>query len=601
MIATILHMIVALVSFELLSGPGQYHLGRVILGAVLTIALMVLLGGFRVRMLLKKLRSMYPIDDLRAQAEFERFRSGFQMTCTAAYVTILMVGQWGVMVRSVFSGWILIDTLMGILPFLILLVVNWSLAYVFHNNISSEKWSFRGYLIFNAQMTLAPIVPFLILNSLLSSLYYLPYPWSVWLGSGGAGELLILILLLAAVGFVFPVILVRIWGCRSMPKDSRRHLLEAVCRARKLEYRDILLWDIGEGKFLNAGIMGISKHFRYILFSRKLLASMSDEELIAVLGHEIGHSKKHHIALNIVISFGFLSFFMLLSQVTLTIMSRLQMSEGTIVFAMFGLTIGGILFYWRIIFGYISRQFERQADLYGVETVGSTAPMIAALERLAIASGRPRSHPSWTHYSIADRVTFLERVERNQNVARDFVRQTTFLIKRLVVTAVILLVVSMISNAAMLSGIPPLERWYADERYEEIELYLTAQIDAGVDDLMVMANNYNDLAWLYAVSKDEAYRRPMDALFYSGQAVSITRDQINAGVFSENPPVAFALLGMYIDTLAAAYYALGDNEAALYYSEMALELYPSEVPSVKELRNNHRKYKRAVKEGDSQI
>ena len=51
--------------------------------------------------------------------------------------------------------------------------------------------------------------------------------------------------------------------------------------------------------------MGISKRFRYLLITPALLSTLNTAELEAVLAHEIGHVKKYHLQLYLVLFLGF--------------------------------------------------------------------------------------------------------------------------------------------------------------------------------------------------------------------------------------------------------------------------------------------------------
>jgi STE24 endopeptidase len=67
--------------------------------------------------------------------------------------------------------------------------------------------------------------------------------------------------------------------------------------------------------------------------------------------------------------------------------------------------------YTLLVFGFFSRRCERQADLFGANTV-STDVFINALEKVAAINGIPRDRSgnwllSWQHPTIAQRVDFL--------------------------------------------------------------------------------------------------------------------------------------------------------------------------------------------------
>ena len=75
--------------------------------------------------------------------------------------------------------------------------------------------------------------------------------------------------------------------------------------------------------------------------------------------------------------------------------------------------LGGIGVYLFLVFGYLSRRCERQADLYGCRAVSCFA-FVSALEKVADLNGIPRHKhnwlASWQHPSIAQRVAFVARL-----------------------------------------------------------------------------------------------------------------------------------------------------------------------------------------------
>jgi STE24 endopeptidase len=117
--------------------------------------------------------------------------------------------------------------------------------------------------------------------------------------------------------------------------------------------------------------------------------------------------------------------------------------------------------YFGIFFGFLSRRFERQADIFGCRAVScsNTAcptphvpggsiqgdpPLcregiqifVQALEKIAALSGAMRDARSWRHFSIAKRVEFLKALAERPEVERSFQR-VILLLKVLVVVALI--------------------------------------------------------------------------------------------------------------------------------------------------------------------
>jgi STE24 endopeptidase len=106
------------------------------------------------------------------------------------------------------------------------------------------------------------------------------------------------------------------------------------------------------------------------------------------------------------------------------------------------LLIGAYVF---LVFGFLSRRCERQADIYGCRAVsyeaGSEAvttgdsdlspigihTFVSALNKVALINGISRRRPgvlnAWLHGTIARRVEFLERMITDPNSERHFQRR----------------------------------------------------------------------------------------------------------------------------------------------------------------------------------
>jgi STE24 endopeptidase len=86
--------------------------------------------------------------------------------------------------------------------------------------------------------------------------------------------------------------------------------------------------------------------------------------------------------------------------------------------------------YLFVVFGYLSRRCERQADIYGCR---GTTPQtfIDALEKVAVLNGIPRDKPgwlwSWQHGTIGQRVAFLDQLKHDPAAEPRFQRRLFFL------------------------------------------------------------------------------------------------------------------------------------------------------------------------------
>ena len=76
----------------------------------------------------------------------------------------------------------------------------------------------------------------------------------------------------------------------------------------------------------------------------------------------------------------------------------------------YGLVMG---LYFRYVFGYFSRLFERQADLFVYPLDIPPQYMIEALDEVGIATGNTHHLANWHHYGIQQRIDFLKKTIEN--------------------------------------------------------------------------------------------------------------------------------------------------------------------------------------------
>jgi hypothetical protein len=158
-----------------------------------------------------------------------------------------------------------------------------------------------------------------------------------------------------------------------MPDGPVRRRLEAVARRLHFRCTDFLLWPT-HGAVANAMLVGLLPRVRYVIFTDRLLDELSADELDAVLGHEVGHAKHGHIWLYA----GFLALSMtVLAALLLLIDQRLTAAgvevpagaEGWLALPPVALVAGYVF----LVFGYLSRRCERQADVFGCKAVSCSA------------------------------------------------------------------------------------------------------------------------------------------------------------------------------------------------------------------------------------
>ena len=135
----------------------------------------------------------------------------------------------------------------------------------------------------------------------------------------------------------------------------------------------------------NAYFSGFGSEKRVTLFDT-LIMDLEEEEIVAVLAHEVGHYKRKHILFNLIINILVMGFtFWLLSlfigNPILSEALNVALPSFHIGLIAFGILYSPISELTGLLMNFISRIFEYQADNYAKETFDA-APLISGLKKL---------------------------------------------------------------------------------------------------------------------------------------------------------------------------------------------------------------------------
>lgn len=243
------------------------------------------------------------------------------------------------------------------------------------------------------------------------------------------------IVALLATMLLLPPMLVFIWRCSRLNNPSLVARLEALCQKAHFKHAGFRIWAVMEGSF-NAAIIGIIGRFRYILFTPKLLNRLSPNAIEAILSHEMGHSRYRHLLIYPLILFGMLvAAWLSTSLVYTSLMQDPQAKAWQAAWPLWKELVPLVLLlvfaavcaaYFRLVFGYFSRLFERQADLYVFELNVPAQHMVEALNEIGHAAGGIHETPNWHHYSIQQRIDFLTSAEQNHSLIANHHRKVIY-------------------------------------------------------------------------------------------------------------------------------------------------------------------------------
>lgn len=477
----------------------------------------------------------------------------------------------------------------GVALFFVYLAIQWLAARTAYGEIFGRRHSAPAFLRTNLQLNGSIILPWVFLTLLSDILLLVPVPAvkSVLASPWGEPVIFLTFFLFLAIGF--PKIVVQLWDCKPLPAGPIREHIEGFCRSQRLEYADIMVWPLFEGQVLTAGVMGMTRRFRYLLVTPALLQAMSPDEVEAVMAHEIGHVKRRHLQLYLLffLGFGFLAqlatfplmYALLSSDLFYSFLSVLGKDPGSVL-AMMSTVLMFILMivYFRYIFGFFIRNFERQADLYVFKAMGSGTLLVQVLEKIAWLSGKIRDLPSWHHFGIGQRVDYLERCEADPGLIARHDRKVRLALFAYIGVLALSAVLLWKMPHDLLEGVPKIRfaeavikqkiveepqnpiwfQYYGDMQYGR-KLYgeAVAAYEKGLALAPETPEMLNNLAWLLLTAEDPALIDPPRALELAKQAMILKPH------------------GHILDTLATAYWANGHLQRALDTEQQAILVDPA--------------------------
>ncbi|HUH67384.1 MAG TPA: M48 family metallopeptidase, partial [Syntrophales bacterium] len=270
----------------------------------------------------------------------------------------------------------------------------------------------KGFLV-------SAILMGILLSAMLALIHYAMHTWWLWVWLVfSAFELIIL--------WLYPVLIAPLFNkFEPIQNEELRDAIVTMMSKAGLKTGGVFQVDAGKrSKHTNAYFTGFGKTKRIVLFDT-LLNSHGADEMLSVLAHEAGHWKKKHIMKQIVFieTASLAVFYLVYRAVDWDILYRtfgfaedvpyigLLLVAALLSPLAFFLTPAGAIF---------ARKFEREADEFSFNLVGTALPMIKALTRLAkdnLANLHPHPFYAWFYYShppLVSRISHLQHMEEKK-------------------------------------------------------------------------------------------------------------------------------------------------------------------------------------------
>ena len=558
MFANFIYFIIALLILSLYEPPAELPLT---LGQALTaFAALVVLYALYVRSRFLRLLGSIDRED---PARLDHHFSLLTTRCAILSLVLLAIDIWWLHMPAYLMAipWLDVLPTLNSLIFLLLFVgyltIMWSYSYDAHKGIYRTDISRGTYVYSNLSFSIPVLIPWVLLFGITDLVQLLPFDLPKRVLNDPMGQIVYFLAFLVIAAIFAPLLIQRFWRCSSMEAGPERSRIETLCRRAGVRYADIVYWPIFGGRMITAAVMGLVARFRYILVTDALLRMLSPAEVDQVIAHEIGHVKHRHLLLYLLFFIGFMVISYAAYPVSELLFFKGPVLQLLVLFHLDPFTLRNIaaaiillvaiVIYFRFVFGYFMRNFERQADVYVFELFPTARPLISTFDKIVLSSGQPADKPNWHHFSIKQRVDYLWRCEHQPEW---IIRQNKKVRKSILafVAAIIMLAMGAFQLNQMV--------FHSGSRYinvTDLEAYLDQKENKTVEDGLrywIIGNIYyerqnlvraasayeaaillnprnpdalNNLAWLLATSDNPNLRNPQKALQYAQRAIGLKK------------------------------------------------------------------------------
>jgi STE24 endopeptidase len=202
-----------------------------------------------------------------------------------------------------------------------------------------------------------------------------------------------------------------------LPEGELRSAIEAFATQADFQLDDIYVIDSSKrSSKSNAYFTGFGRRKRVVLYDT-LMEQLSTEEIVGVLAHEIGHSKRHHIIRSMLEGFAtnllmFWLFSLLIGNCALAAAAGCDTPSFHVNLAVFSLIYTPLSLLLDILTNVISRRQERQADAFAAAHGAGPAEASALKKMSAKSLANLTPHPvvvfvEYSHPTLYERVQSL--------------------------------------------------------------------------------------------------------------------------------------------------------------------------------------------------
>jgi STE24 endopeptidase len=303
----------------------------------------------------------------------------------------------------------------GLIDFFFDLPFDYYQTFVIEEKYGFNRATRKVWIMDQVKAGLLSLILFgLVFSLILWMIRLSPLRWWLW-------GFLILSAIQILLTVLYPVLIAPIFNKFVLLQDQELALkITSLVKMAGFRIKGIFQMDAGKrSRHTNAYFTGLGRTKRIVLYDT-LIQSHPQEEILAVLAHEIGHYKGRHIVKQLLLFEFFLVIGLLLTYRWLDWpllyrtfgFDKPQPYVGLFILGLFWQKAG---FFLAPFYMALSRRFERQADRFALVLLKSPKGMVEGLKRLAadnLSNLFPHPFYVWFHYShppLLSRIALLEK------------------------------------------------------------------------------------------------------------------------------------------------------------------------------------------------
>ncbi len=350
-------------------------------------------------------------ENLRKRYRLRGYLIAFECLSLAGYLCNLYLLNLPVLIDKYFAFFPMANLrqMFASFPLLVGLIC---IRLVFYQVNRIQPGQYREVLSLQFKFLLFPLLPMFIYLMTIDALYWLPYSAKGFIVEHPYILIGLILPVIISAYILAPLLMQFLWKTEPLaPNSELKRRLGQLTTQSGAKHKDIMVWQTGSLSIANAAVAGTFPWNRHVFLTDALLEHFTDAEIETVVAHELGHIRYKHIQTYMLFSLFYLlsyPFFYVFVEEPLVI----HFGASQILPTLCSLTF--LITYFVLIFRYLSRRCEHQADLYAVRLTEKPEAFKTALMKLAVLNSTPESIRRLfeifnTHPSINRRITFINQ------------------------------------------------------------------------------------------------------------------------------------------------------------------------------------------------